>query len=415
MTSRFIRAVASLASLGFASGALAFTSVDAMLWPSSGAFPAYPGPDLRPWSLRAYGGTMYDTNVQGLDTDIFGSRSDWISRLGIGGSYGARIYGRQAVILDGYVEYRDYDKNNNLDHTEYGTRADWLWQLGNQLDGVIGWRRTQRLGDLGELAVPRKNMITEDRFDAGGAYHFAPDWRLTAGAGWVHAETEGRRADPTNNWAARAGIEHVSPLGNTLGLEARYGEGDSGIDDPLIGSLPNNRYQQRDLAATLAYNLAADLRVRGRLGYTSRTYTDLPESDFEGATGRGAVEWRPGVKTLMVFEVYRNADPIIDADALYVDRRGALVALSWAATAKLVFGTRLTNERRIYQGTPGQLLLNGPLRDETVRLLTFTAGWEPERFWQFSAAVDFGTRESNIFGRNYDYTAYTLNLKYEFR
>jgi len=416
MTPRCMRTAGLLALLALGpSTSLAFESVDTMLWPSSGAFPAYPGPELRPWSLRAYAGMMYDDNVARLDTDIFGNRSDVISRLGIGGSYAARVYGRQAVLLDAYGEYRDYDKFNNLDHFAYGTRADWLWQLGNQLDGTLGWRRTQRLSDLGEVVLPRKNMITEDRFDALGAYHFAPDWRLTGGMGWVHVETDGRPGEPTNAWASRGGIEHVSGLGNAIGLEVRYGEGDAGVDDPLIGAFPANRYKQRDVAGTLAYGLTPDLRIRGRLGYTTRTYSDLPANDFEGVTGRGAIEWRPGAKTLLVLEAFRQVDPIIDADALHVDRRGAIVGLTWAPTIKLVFGTRLTHERRIYEGTPGQVLLGGPLRDETLRFVSFTAGWEPERFWQVSGAIDIGHRESNIFGRDYDYTAYTLNVKYEFR
>jgi hypothetical protein len=404
-----------LASLGFASGALAFASVDTMLWPSSGAFPAYPGPELRPWSLKAYGGVMYDNNVLRLDPEIFGADlSDVIARVGVGGSYAARVYGRQAVVLDGYVEYRDYDKFNNLDHTAYGTRAEWLWQLGNQLDGTAGWRRTQRLAEQGETAIPRRNIITEDRFDLTGAYNFAPDWRLAAGAGWVHFDNDGRPVEPTNAWATRLGIEHISALGNIVGLEVRYGEGDAAVDDPLLGSSPTNRYQEQEINGTLAYRLSQDLRMRGRLGYTTRTYSDVG-NDFHGTTGRGAIEWRPGVKTLIVIEAYRQVDPIIDADALHVDRRGAVVGVSWAPTIKLVFGTRLTQERRIYEGTPGQLLLGGPLRDETLRFISFTAGWEPERFWQLSGAIDFGNRESNIFGRNYDYTAYMLNLKYEFR
>jgi Putative beta-barrel porin 2 len=418
MTSRCIRAagLAALLTLGLAFEpplALAFTSVDTMLWPSSGAFPAYPGIDPRPWSLRAYGGVMYDDNVVRLPEGF--EVSDTISRLGVGGSYAARVYGRQAVVLDGYVEYRDYDKLNNLDHTAYGTRAEWLWELGNQLNGTAGWRRTVRLADLGETVLPRRDLLTEDRLDVTGLYRFAPDWRVTGGAGLIHIEHDGRDIEATNAWASRLGIEHVSGLGNTAGVEVRYGEGDAAVDAEFIGFFPNNRYKQREIAGTLAYGLTADMRVRGRLGYTTRTYTDLAAEDFEGTTGRGAIEWRPGVKTLMLFEVFRQVDPIIDADALHVDRRGALVGLSWAPTVKLVFGARFTHERRIYEGVPGQVLLAGPLRDETLRFISFTAGWEPERFWQISAAVDFGNRESNIIFRDYDYTAYTLNLKYEFR
>jgi hypothetical protein len=417
MKLRCIRVAALTASLAFGPAALAFDSVDTMLWPSYGTFPAYETGGMGPWSLRAYGGVMYDDNVARVDPDIFGKRSDLISRLGVGGTYGARVYGRQSAVLDGYVEYRDYDKFNNLDHVAYGTRADWLWELGNQLDGLAGWRRTHRLADLGETATPVQNLITEDRFDLTGVYRFAATWRLTGGTGWVQTEREreGRRTESGNEWGARGGIEYVSGLGNTVGLETRYGRGDAGVDDEFIGFFPDNRYTSREIAATLAYGVTADLRVRGRLGQTTREYTDTPGSDFEGTTGRGAIEWRPSVKTILVFEMFRSADPIVDADAVHVDRRGAVVGVSWAPTIKLVFGARFTQERRIYQGVPGQVLLGGPLRDEDLRVMSFTAGWEPERFWQIATAVDFGSRESNIFGRNYEYTAYTLNLKYEFR
>ena len=413
MTLRRLRAAGLVALLALAPAtALAFSTVDTMLWPSTGIFPAYSGDPLRPWSLRAYTGFMYDDNVLRSEGR---HESDTISRLGIGGGYGARVYGRQAIVLEGYGEYRDYDRFDSLDHWAYGTRAEWLWQLGNQLAGTLGWRRTQRLADLGESLVPRRDILLEDRIDATGVYTFAPDWRITGGYGFLHVEHDGRPVSPTNTWVARTGIEYFSALGNAAGLEMRYGEGDAGIDDPLIGSFLSNRYEQLDVAATLAYNMTAGLRLRGRLGYTWREYTDLPASDFAGPTGRGAIEWRPGAKTFMVFELFRQIEPVIDAEALHADRRGALVGIHWAATAKLVFGARFTHERRIYERDPAVVALGAPLRDETLRLMSFTAGWEPVRFWQLSSALDFGERESNLLGRDYDYTAVTINLKYEFR
>jgi len=416
MRLRSARAAVVVASLALAPAASAFESVDAMVWPSYGAFAAYPGEPLGPWGLRAYAGVMYDDNVLRVDESIFTRRSDTISRLGIGGSYGARVYGRQSVVLEGYGEYRDYDRFNSLDHWAYATRADWLWEFTNELSGTIGWRRAERLADLGETGVAEREIVTGDRFDITGVWAFGAQWRAPFGIGWLHTERDGPRSDePTNAWAARGGVEHVSGLGNTIGLEVRYGEGDAAVNDVVVGIFPENRYQQTDVAATIAYRVTADLRIRGRLGYTTRTYTDLPVSDFEGTTGRGSIEWRPGVKTLLLLEAYRTVDPIIDVQAAHVDRRGAIVGLSWAPTVKLVFGARFTHERRIYEGTTGEILLGTPLRDETLRFISFTAGWEFVRHWQLSGAIDYGDRESNILGGNYDYQAYMMNLRYEFR
>jgi len=414
MTSRCVRTAGLVAWLALGpSTALAFDTVDTILWPSYGAFPAYPGDEPRPWGLRAYTGAMYDDNVTRIPIN---ERGDLITRFGIGGNYAARVYGRQGVRLDAYGEWRDYQELD-LDHFAYGTTAEWLWELGNRLAGTLGWRRVQRLEDPAESRVVRKQIVTEDRLDATGAYVISPDFRLTGGLGALHVERDDpiRAAPTTNDWAARGGIEYVSGLANTVGIEVRYGEGDAPVEDILVGIFPTNRYTQRDVAFTLAYSLTPDLRLRGRLGHTWREYTDTPQSDFSGPTGRGLVEWRMGVKTLFVFELVRAVDPIIDADALHVDRRGAAVGLSWAPTVKLVFGARFSHERRIYEGDPSAPVLGGPLRDDTVRLWRFHAGWEPERHWQVSTALDFGDRESNILGQNYEFTAVTFNLRYDFR
>ena len=393
------------------SSALAFETVDTMIWPSSGVFPAYPADELRPWGLRAYAGGMWDDNVTRVQNN---PRSDFVSRFGVGADYAARVYGRQSVRLDAYGEWRDYQKLD-LDHFAYGTTAEWLWELTNSFAGTVGWRRVHRLADLSESVLTRKTMITEDRYDATGAYFISPEFRLTGGIGSVKADRDNALVETTDAWAARGGIQYVSGLGNTVGVELRYGEGDAPVDDPLLGTFPDNRYTRRDAALTAAFGVTPDIRVRGRLGHTEREYTDFPGSNFSGATGRAGVDWRPGAKTLLVLEGYREVEPVIDANALHADRRGAVVGITWAATVKLVFGARFLQERRIYVGDVLAQASGIPLRDETVRVWRLSAGWEPERHWQFSGALDFGDRDSNILNQSYQYTAVTVNLRYEFR
>lgn len=413
MIARWIRFAGLIGVLALAPApALAFETVDTMRWPSAGFFaPAYPGEEVRPWSVSAYGGTMYDTNVRRADT---GETSDWISRVGVGGRYAARVVGRQSIALDGYAEYRNYDELNQYDHTAYGLRGAWLWELGNQLSGVARVSRTHRLADLAETRFDEKDMITADRFDLTGAYSFHPDWRLTGGVGSTRIEHDGRDIATEHTFGVRGGIAHVSPLGNAIGLEVRYVEGEEPVELGSVGSFPDNEYEENEVALTLAYGLGAQLRVRGRLGYTERTYSQVPASNFSDTTGRGAIEWRPGAKTLFTFVAYREPDSVIDVDALYVDLRGVGVGIAWAATYKLVLSARALSERRLYKGDVLAASTGLPPRDQTTRVLRFGVGWEPERRWQLSSSFDIGNRDSNILGNEYDYTAFTANLRYTF-
>jgi hypothetical protein len=174
MTPSWMRAAALLGLLALGPAtALAFDTVDALPWPSAGAFyPGYVGDPVRPWSIYAYGGAMWDSNVRRTSTN---ERSDIISRLGVGGRYAQRIVGRQSIAADGYVEYRDYHELNQFDHTAYGFRGQWLWELGNQLSGAASWRRVHRLADIGETGSNIADLITADYFDLAGASPW--EWR----------------------------------------------------------------------------------------------------------------------------------------------------------------------------------------------------------------------------------------------
>jgi hypothetical protein len=78
-------------------------------------------------------------------------------------------------------------------------------------------------------------------------------------------------------------------------------------------------------------------------------------------------------------------------------------------TNKVVLSARFVRENRKYEGDPA-LAAGGVLRDEDLSLVRFGVGWEPQRRWQLSAALDRGERESNIAGRDYNYAAVMGNL-----
>src|SRR5688572_32123900 len=79
------------------SSALAFETVDTMVWPSSGRFPAYPAEEVRPYGAYIQGGLMHDTNVLRSNAN---AENENIFRFGAGGFLEQRVVGRQRIRLD---------------------------------------------------------------------------------------------------------------------------------------------------------------------------------------------------------------------------------------------------------------------------------------------------------------------------
>lgn len=397
--------------VALAPAAFGFETVDTLPWPSSGAFGAYSMEGAREWGFFVEGGAMYDDNVLRRSSGV---EDDTIMRIGAGVSSTGLIYGRQRATLDARVDGYKYFNLDELDHVAYGLRADWLWELGNDLSGSTGYRRRHRLADPAESGRATKAMITEDRLHAIGGYRITPSIRLTAGAEFSYLDRDDRLAGETGTLTLRSGLDYVSALGNSIGVEVRRTEGDAPVSPELgIGDFPDNRVEETEVAARLSYGLGTDLRVGGRVGHTNRKYTELPSRNFSGTTWRAAAEWRPGPKTILLLETFNEPTAIIDADALHVIRKGWAFGPAWAPTLKLVFSARFTHERRIYEGDP-TVILGAPLRDETLRVIRLGVGWEPQRNWHVGAAYDHGERESNILGRDFEFNAVVLNLRYSY-
>jgi hypothetical protein len=392
--------------------ASAFETVDALPFPSSGAFPAWQ-PDGRavPWSIYAYGGLMYDSNAFRRDS---GEESDIVSRVGVGGRASARVIGRQRVAVEAFGEYYDYDQFSEIDHFGYGLRGEWLWEIGNTLDGNIGYTRRRRHADLGEFQVERRVMGTTQQWFADGGWRFHPDWRLFGALEHSKTERDTDVLSEIDSTTARTALTYRTGLGNVVGVEARATRGETPIREDL-GAVANVfDYDERELAATLAYAVGTTLRLTARLGNTTREYEELPERNFDDVTWRAGADWAVVPKIVLRFATFHAPAPATDFDSLGVVRTGNLFGASWAPTFKLVFTATFTHERRVNEGDPVTAVLDLPPRDDTVRVWRFGAGWEPQRHWQVGAAVDVGERTSNVVGREYDYVQVMGNLRWTF-
>jgi hypothetical protein len=419
MISGWMRVVVLLALAPAA--ASAFETVDQIPYPSRGGFPdAYPPDPTFPTTLWAQAGLMFDSNPFRLSDStntraVLGKdeRSDAVMRYGVGAGHVGKIVGRQSVRLSARGEYFDYLRYNTLDHFAYGLGAEWLWEVTNDLSGSIGYGRAQGLADPAEVQRPVKDEITTDRIFADAVYRLGPSFRLRGGAAQDRGKREGDRPKVyTQGTTLRAGVDYFTGLGNAIGVEARRSEGTAPLDATLdpTGQFANNEFQEEELSVVLSYALGAQLTVGGRVGHTRRTYTEVVVQEFDATTGRLSIGWRPEPKLSFTFDVYREPRAILDVDAAHVDVRGMRFGPAWAPTLKLVFSAQFVNERRRFQAsTDGSL---AP-RDDTMRIWRFAVGWEPQRHFTVGTGLDYGKRESNTLGRDFDYVAAMANLRYD--
>jgi Putative beta-barrel porin 2 len=411
MTSRWIHA-ALLLVLAPAT-ALAFVTVDGLPYPSDGRFPAWRADPEGPWTIFAYGGAMYDSNLFRVAT---GEESDTIARVGFGGRTLNRIVGRQRLLLEGYGEYNDYNDFNEIDHFAYGLRGDWLWEIGNQTNGTVGYAYRKRLGDFGELRTPERTMITEERAIVDGGYRFSPNWRIFAGAEHFRDKRDNDELEWLNRTSLRGSLTYRTPLANEIGVEVVGTRGEARVDVPVGADEVSfiDDYDQTEVAATLAYALGAQLSITGRLGHLQRSYETLPSRDFDGTSYRAVIDWLPTAKLIFTLEGYRVPESLADVTATQVLREGAVFGVSWAATFKLVFTVRFINEDRVYEGDADALRLGLERREDTVRTWRFGVGWEPQRHLQLGLGFDYGERTSNLPGGEYEYNQVMLNARWTF-
>ena len=391
--------------------ARAFETVDTLIWPSAGRFPAYPPEEVRPYEVFVEAGSMFDSNILRRNAGV---EKDNVFRFGGGGRIDQRVVGRQMVRLEARGDAYVFDQFSDLNHFAYAGAATWLWELGNDFAGTLGYARTHRLASLTELQRAVKRMVTADDVFGTAAWRLGPHARLRGGLAYGRGkrETPGEENDTFGTRTATAGADWVTSLGNALGVEYRLSRGDAPISTALdpSGNFANNDYKEQEYALVATYVSSPMLRFSGRAGHTERTYTDLPNR-FSGATYRAGLEWFPGNKTLIALEAYREPRAVIDIVASHVLVRGFAFGPAWAPTAKTVLSLRFVNDHRQFIAADENVAPLGTLVDETIRVIRIGLGWEPQRLVQVGLGLDRGNRESNTLGRNYNYTAAMANVR----
>jgi hypothetical protein len=152
-----------------------------------------------------------------------------------------------------------------LDHTRYGrftalnwnghrARAVWLWQLGNDLSGEVGYTESLALTSLanvqGGIQSSTPNLLKTRQALVNAAYMLTPRWRLRGEASRLTQSNDvpERRANEVSIDSADLIASYVTPANNQVGLSMRVTDGR--FPNPLFleGSFFDNAYRQQGVA-----------------------------------------------------------------------------------------------------------------------------------------------------------------------
>lgn len=298
-----------------------------------------------------------------------------------------------------------YQRFSALDFDGHDLRGSWLWQADKDLHGELGFSDTYSLASFAQLLSTTPDQLRVRREFVNGAWMVTPQWRLRAAG----ERLEQRNSAPAtlfndvNIDGFEASLSRISPTGNSIGCSARIETGQFPTLEPLAAALIDNAYRQYGAGLTLDWTISAVSHLVARADQVSRRYDQLPQRDFNGATGRAEFTWTPTGKLALTAIAQRDISPYEYTRSSLVLIKGIGVRPTWRMTAKLELSADLEALTRSYPGDPAQALGLAGQRDDKVRTMSALLTYHPAATVTVQASLLHEGRSSNVgFG---DYAA----------
>jgi len=218
---------------------------------------------------------------------------------------------RQRLTASLAVNDSRYERFSTLDYTGHDLRAAWLWQVGSNASGQIGYSDTATLASFANIIGTTPDHLKLRQAFANGSFFVTPRWRLLAAANAF----EQRNSDPPRQVNdvdivdGELALSYVTPKGSSLGLSVREESGRFPTQEAVAGGLVDNAYRQHRWGLVAEWPITAASRLSGRLDHVSRRYDQLPQRDFDGGTGRLQYDWKPTAKTGLAAILQRDISP----------------------------------------------------------------------------------------------------------
>lgn len=368
---------------------------------------------------------------QGLQRLLGGTKlSDTISTTYAGATFD-KLLSRQTLHADVSFNINRYSHYSALDYSGLRANANWGWQFGNYLKGVLSYERNRKLIDFGSLNPNDRGSVrdvnTYDRLYASADWWFHPEYSFGAGYSRTSSSYSSiqRRSSEYDADALELNAKFQPKTGNLIGLSLRQTKGSYPnrqiATDPFTGEIlatVDNSFDQTDAEVNGDWRLTGQSRIFGRLGYTTRKHDQVTERDFSGMTGRLTYNWALEGKTSVDVSLRREIGAVEDIDASYVLTNGISISPVWYPTAKTSLSAKYDWSKRRYEGDPFGILgsnLSGlSIRKDTVNTASLSGTYQPLRSLQLSLTLQHERRTSSRELADYTDNLASLSAQFSF-
>lgn len=334
--------------------------------------------DVDPATIGASSrGDTYRTTSLGLNLDVPASRQ----RFQAGYTWNATRY----------------NQFTDLDSDGHDARATWLWQLGNDASGQLGYTETFALASFAfiQSATPDPLRTRQAFFNA--AHLVTPRWRLQAGVRGLE-QTNGdpeRQKFDVNVRYTDVTVSYVTPANTSVGLSGRTEDGRF-PNPPSPGSSVDNAYRQDSVGIVADWTMTGVSHVSARVDRVRRRYAQVPQQDFDGVTARAQYDWKPTGKFSLAAVAQRDIYPYLDIGSSFVLVKGITLRPTLSLTEKIDVSGVFDYSIRDYLGNPGLASGTSPNRTDRVRSAAATVSYRPARTITLLMSAQREARSSNV-------------------
>ena len=307
-----------------------------------------------------------------------------------------------------------YDRFTVLNGDGHQGQGIWVWQVGNDISGQLGYTETFGLASLANIQSgvqsSTPNFLTTQRAFFNAAYLLTPRWRLRGEAGRLKQSNEvpERKVNDTSTDSVDLTVSYVTPVSNQIGLGVRVEDSRLPNRQFVAGDLFDNSYRQQNVAAVTDWTLTGSSHLSARVGSVRRTYTQLPQRDFEGGTFNAAYDWRPTGKLTLIAAAQKGISTSEQINIGFVLVKGVALRPALRLTDKVNIAGAFEYSNREYRSDPALALGVVPNRTDRVRSAAVAASYRPIRTVTLQMALLHETRSSTAaFG---DYAANVVSV-----
>ena len=309
-----------------------------------------------------------------------------------------------------------YNQFTDLDFIGHDSRAAWLWQLGNDLSGQLGYTEAFSLASFAYIQANTPDPLKTRQAFLNAAFLVTPRWQLQAG--WRGLEqTNGNPAFQVSDIdiaSTDATVRYVTPSNNSVGLSARVEDGRYPNREFVPGSTLDNAYRQYGAGVVVDWTITGASHLAARAGHVNRRYEHLSQSDVDGNTALAEYDWKPTGKLSLAAVFRREISPYQDVQSSFVLVKWVTLRPTLSVSEKVDVSMILDYSNWYYLGDPG--LVSGGVQGRIDRLwsATATVSYRAARNLTFLVSAQREVRTSNTALADYVFDVVSLSARIAF-